>query len=154
MVPIKYVSRFFGRKNFIEQLQSEITTALNASDRRPIVLVIQGLGGQGKSQLALEYCRCWKGSSQFRGIFWVDATSRTTTMRGYESIAARLNTPVTHELPDPDSKREFVKEMLEKWNEGWLLVFDNYDRPDTFSDLDEFFPLSKEIPKIPDVEYS
>lgn len=140
-VPGKYVSRFVGRRNFIEQLQSKIITALNASDR-PTVLVIQALGGQGKSQLALEYCRKSKASSRFRGIFWVDATSRTTTMRGYENIAASLNTPVTHELPDADSKREFVKEMLEKWNEWWLLVFDNYDCPDIFSDLEEFFPLN------------
>ena len=33
------------------------------------------MGGTGKTQLALEYCRCMKDEKRYRAIFWLDASS-------------------------------------------------------------------------------
>jgi len=33
-----------------------------------------------------------------------------------------------------------VKRGLEDWHERWLLVFDNYDSPSQFDDIQDFFP--------------
>jgi hypothetical protein len=104
------------------------------------------MGGQGKSQLALEHCR--RSKSNCRGIFWINATSETTAERDIEIIASKLNTPLRKALDDVSSKIEFVKETLENWNEPWMLVFDNYDWPTGFQNIKDFMPLSK-LPTLP-----
>jgi hypothetical protein len=142
VVPAKYVGRFVGREELLQRLRLEVSTALAASSR-PRRFVIQALGGHGKSQVALEFCRRSKTAGLFRGIFWVNATSQATTTRDFEIIASRFDPSVAASLPDSESKREFVKQKLESWRECWLLVFDNYDNVDAFGDIGEFFPLGE-----------
>jgi len=48
------------------------------------------MGGTGKTQLALEYCRRMKDSGNLRGIFWLDASSREGPHRAMEMIAKWL----------------------------------------------------------------
>ena len=70
----------------------------------------------------------------FKGIFWIDATSRTTALKSFEAISRRILLP--SQIPQQDAVVECVKEKLAEWSEPWLLVFDNYDNPDAlfFSD--------------------
>lgn len=44
---------------------------------------------------------------------------------------------------DVETKIRLVKSVLEQWKERWLLVFDNYDDPVTFSKVERFFPSSE-----------
>ncbi|OCK80212.1 hypothetical protein K432DRAFT_298159 [Lepidopterella palustris CBS 459.81] len=67
--------------------------------------------------------------------------SETTATRDFENIAAKINTSISHALPHEVSHRAYVRQTLESWEEPWLLVFDNYDRPEAFLDIGEFFPL-------------
>lgn len=99
------------------------------------------MGGQGKSQVALEYCR--RSKSNCRGIFWINATSEATAGRDIERIASKLNTPLQKVLDDVPSRIDFVKETLENWNEPWILIFDNYDWPPGFQNIKDFMPSSK-----------
>ncbi|KZF21645.1 TPR-like protein [Xylona heveae TC161] len=98
---------------------------------------MQALGGQGKTQIALEYCRKNKGC--YRGIFWVDATSEASAERSFETIATEINKPVTRTFDDMPSTIRFVLETIESWEEQWLVVYDNYDRPDLY-DLRKYIP--------------
>jgi len=99
------------------------------------------MGGQGKSQVALEYCR--RSKPNCRGIFWINATSETTAGRDIERIASELNTQLKKVLDNVPSRIDFVKEILENWNEPWMLIFDNYDWPPSFRNIKDFMPLSK-----------
>ncbi len=57
------------------------------SENRRVV----GMGGAGKTQIALEYYKqVWK-SREFRHIFWVDATSLESIQRSYYKIASCLD---------------------------------------------------------------
>ena len=85
--------------------------------------MLHALGGQGKSQIALEFCR--RSKKTFRGIFWINASSRTTAEQGFDVIATRFNTAATRMFDGIASKIEFVKDSLENWDERWMLVFDN-----------------------------
>ena len=51
-VPNRRVSYFVGREDVLQKIETGIS-----SDAGPQVFVLRGLGGQGKTQIALEYCR-------------------------------------------------------------------------------------------------
>ena len=106
----------------------------------PVVLVICGIGGQGKTQIALSYCRS-VGLTRYRGIFWVDASSERSTVQGFENIAVNLSR-AKKILGAQHLTHEKVKQELELWKEQWLLVFDNYDDTSSF-DIKQFIPQGK-----------
>lgn len=107
----------------------------------PRILILQALGGQGKSQIALEYCRQCK--SIYGGMFWVNATSETTVIQSFERLAAELS-PTSSGVPGgADAKARWVKGVLELRLDRWLLVFDNYDDPTGFRHVQRFIPYSK-----------
>lgn len=122
------VKDFLGRE---AQLQQIVSFFSKESTQRPKVLILHALGGQGKSQIALEYCQ--RSRDRYRGIFWVNASSEASAIESYTQIAKALNdfTPAN----DNDGARviSLVKNSLESWREQWLMVFDNYDEPAKFS---------------------
>src|SRR5277367_6631819 len=98
------------------------------------------MGGAGKTQLALEYCRLMKDSGNLRGIFWLDASSREGLYRAMEIIAKRL---MPGRVPDnPRDAVSLVTDVLSKWSDGWLMVFDNLDNPSDLRGIQKFFPDS------------
>lgn len=54
-------------------------------------VVLRGLGGQGKTQIALEYCLMAKDRTQ--AILWIDATSETTLKKEFATIARKIQRP-------------------------------------------------------------
>ena len=134
-VPAKRVSNYVGRTQVLEQINS----AIKASTVNPSVVVLTGAGGQGKTQLALEYCRV--SIILYKAIFWIDASSEASTIRSFESIAAKICN-LDESFLDNRARIESVKERLRTWPERWLLVFDNYDHPHAFKNLTSFFPIS------------
>lgn len=96
--------------------------------------------GQGKTQLALEYCRRKRAS---HSVFWVDATSSGTAFRSFENIASKF-APETN-FPNPEAARGYVLRTLESFNDPLLLVFDTFDQPSEFTTLKDFFPLGAKI---------
>jgi tetratricopeptide (TPR) repeat protein len=102
-------------------------------------VVLRGLGGQGKTQISLEYCRRVK--TQVRMIFWIDASSESTTKQSIESIAQHIKGP-EDKLQD-GMIVSFVLNTLGEWTDAWLLVFDNYDDPKAFPNLQDFIPTGE-----------
>lgn len=135
-VPRIAVGRSFGRRMLVQELHD-----LLQGDDRPSVVVLQALGGQGKTQLALEYRQQWRKA--FRGIFWVDASSESTAQQAFESIALKLRHPAKPVLDDISTKIQFVLNTIQSWKERWLIVYDNYDEPDSFRNVKDFMPMSK-----------
>jgi hypothetical protein len=106
----------------------------------PLIVVLIGMGGAGKTQLALEYCQRMKDERRLRAIFWLDASSRNTLYSSMETAAKQL-------LPDrvfdnPDAAVALVNDVLSSWGERWLLVFDNLDDPEDLPGILSFFPAS------------
>lgn len=97
---------------------------------KPPVLVLQAMGGQGKSQIALEYCR--SSRSRFRAIFWIDATSEASVQGGFERIVKKFDPLAAAGPHDKDEKIDLVQKNLASLEEEWLLVFDNYDDPSSY----------------------
>ncbi|KAI9770486.1 MAG: hypothetical protein M1839_003201 [Geoglossum umbratile] len=137
-IPSLRASQFVERVGLLEEIEAGLlNTTAHAPDVKIVVLL--GMGGQGKTQLALEYCRVSRTSGRYQGIFWVDASSPNTVSCGFETIAAKISR-IGCVFVDVESKIAFVKETLGRWKIPWLIVFDNYDQPGEFRNIAEYFP--------------
>ncbi|KAL8859442.1 MAG: hypothetical protein Q9178_004120 [Gyalolechia marmorata] len=104
------------------------------------ILILCGMGGQGKTQLALEYCRRQRAT---HSVFWVDATNAGTAYRSFENIASKLAPGANY--PTPEAARRYVLKALESLVDPLLLVFDTFDQPDEFTTVRDFFPHGAKI---------
>ena len=135
MVPREPVKNFIGRKLQLRQISSTFT--LQSRDQ-PQILILYALGGQGKTQIVLQYCK--SSRKHYRGIFWVNASSETLAKQSYNNIAAALKLSSSNEVGHEYQTINNIKEYLENWEENWLLVFDNYDDPNKFTKIQHFLP--------------
>ncbi|KAG8724092.1 hypothetical protein FRC09_000370, partial [Ceratobasidium sp. 395] len=97
----------------------------NAEERR--VFVFHGLGGSGKTQLALRTVE--RTRDHWSDVIYVDATSIETLMSTLRQFAVARGLGYTHEA---------TLLWLSFRTERWLLVFDNAD--DTSLNLESYFP--------------
>lgn len=131
------VKQFTGRQSQLQKMQ-EFFAAARSPARR--VLILQAMGGQGKSQLALEYCRLEEMT--YRKIFWVNVSSKTAAVQSLVQIATKLDVSLV-DLNDSDIQIQMVLQGLERHSERWLMVLDNYDDPQGFDDVNQFLPSRK-----------
>ncbi|KAL8792224.1 MAG: hypothetical protein Q9195_005180 [Heterodermia aff. obscurata] len=135
IVPRERVKHFVGRDAQLRQISSYFATR---SANRPQVLVLHALGGQGKSQIAIEYCQISR--EQYAGIFWVNASSEDMAVQSYARIAAAVSGSSSSEIRDGQAVVKTVMDYLSNWDQAWLLVFDNYDKPEEFPHVQKFLP--------------
>lgn len=139
IVPRQRVKHFVGRKAQLLKISSQFATGQEKN--RPQVLILHALGGQGKSQIAIEYCQ--SSREEYAGIFWVNANSEDSTLQSYARIAAALNSNSSAEHSERRKAINIVIDYLETWDQRWLLVFDNYDNPEAFPSIHKFLPECK-----------
>ena len=136
LVPRKRVKDFVGRG---PQLRSIAESFCEPRSSGPCILIVHALGGQGKSQLALEYYRMCRIQNVYRGVFWISAADKALATNSFRKIAVELGIVGAEQAIDDNVMLGLVKKSLEDWQERWLLIFDNYDSPTQFDDIQEFF---------------
>ena len=82
--------------------------------------VLRGLGGIGKTQLALEYAYRYGGT--YRLVWWVRAEEPEVLASDYAALAQALQLP-QHTAQDQPTIIVAVRQWLER-HEGWLLILD------------------------------
>lgn len=107
---------FAGR----DQLMLAVRTALTAGSRRAAIQALHGMGGIGKTQLALEYVH--RHADDYDIVWWFDAENTSLLAEQFAAMAiefglARRGTPI-------ESVRRAILGNL-RFRERWLLVFDN-----------------------------
>ncbi|KAI4940870.1 hypothetical protein J4E91_011127 [Alternaria rosae] len=90
-----------------------------------------GLGGVGKSQLALQYAHSIRDAAPQTFVFWVHASTPARFEEAYRDIADRL------QLPGRDDPKANVLRLVHDWlrdeaNGRWVMVVDNVDNAETF----------------------
>ncbi|KIW28516.1 uncharacterized protein PV07_08175 [Cladophialophora immunda] len=139
-IPKLRVKDFIGREQQISEIMAFFAAARSVDGCR--ILILSAMGGQGKSQIALEYCR--RMQSVYQGLFWVDASSQSTTVRSLVRIAEVLDVSAAASRSD-DENVQFVLDMAANCDGRWLVVFDNYDDPIGFPRVKDFIPEGTEI---------
>jgi hypothetical protein len=110
---------------------------------------IVGLGGVGKTQVALQLAYWTKQHRPEFSIFWVPALSNATFEQAFTVMARKL--PIQSSSEDDDLK-ESVRRYLSSEAAGpWLLVVDNADDKDIlFGSADMPGGISKYLPESDD----
>ena len=124
---------FLGRESELahvhQLLQAGQTTALAQPQ------AISGLGGIGKTQLALEYA--YRYHQDYRAVLWARAESTEALISSYVAIATLLRLP-EREAKEQDITVQAVKTWLQT-HRDWLLILDNADE---LALLADFLPPS------------
>jgi tetratricopeptide (TPR) repeat protein len=88
-------------------------------------VAISGLGGVGKTQLALEYVHAHKDN--YRGVYWISGVNQATLLSGFQQIAKKTGCVRAMNLnANPSDTAKDVLGWLNE-QENWLLVIDNLD---------------------------
>ncbi|KAJ5116730.1 hypothetical protein N7456_001078 [Penicillium angulare] len=128
---INEVLKFVSREDELGKLQEVL---VGSSSRR--TAVIHGLGGMGKTQLAIAFMK--RHHSNYSARIWMNAKDETTLKQSFALTAEWILRyhPSTKYIAGAvqsqnlDATVKAVKRWLdEPMNSCWLLVYDNYDNP-------------------------
>lgn len=88
--------------------------------------VISGLGGIGKTQIAVEYAYCSR--QEYQTVLWARADTVESLNASYSEIAEMLNLPFG-QVQEQEQVVQAVKAWL-RTQHNWLLILDNADEPE------------------------
>jgi hypothetical protein len=111
-------ANFTGREQILHKLHDSLVrenhTALTQQ-------ALYGLGGIGKTQVAIEYAYRYRAS--YDVVWWINAEEDSTLKTDYAELSKKLN------LPEKDAaEQSVIIEAVRQWldhNPGGLLIFDN-----------------------------
>src|SRR3712207_1066598 len=116
-VPHPRNPHFTGRDKLIDNLHQSLTS----QDPATRVQAVYGMGGVGKSHLALEYAHRYR--EHYGLVWWVPAEDAATASTHLAKLAQRLGLRTPGEFT-PEAVREALQQELSQRND-WLIVFDN-----------------------------
>ncbi|GAB1315441.1 hypothetical protein MFIFM68171_05651 [Madurella fahalii] len=133
LVPYTRNPAFVERSGILEQLNYQLGYGLPQADHRSQRrTALYGLGGVGKTQIALAYAYWLEESFPDVSVLWVHASSAERFREAYSSIAQELR------VPGYDDPKADVLSLVKTWlqskeNGRWLMVIDNADNAQLFS---------------------
>ncbi|MDQ2903389.1 MAG: FxSxx-COOH system tetratricopeptide repeat protein [Chloroflexota bacterium] len=123
-VPYTRNPGFIGR----EKILSTLHTRLAASE--PVTLTqasaLSGLGGIGKTQVAMEYA--YRYALQYKAVFWLAAETTESFMTSLQYLAGQLQLP-QHPAAEPAQMVAAIQLWLAT-HSNWLLIGDNVEDGD------------------------
>ncbi len=116
-VPYHRNTFFTDREDILTHLHTTFTKGKSVI----LVQAISGLGGIGKTQIAVEYA--YRHREEYKVILWAKAESPEILASDFMGIAELLNLPEKN-VPDQKHIINAVKHWLQN-NTKWLLILDN-----------------------------
>ncbi len=120
---------FTGRKEILHHLHTEFRSHQTSC----VILALSGLGGVGKTQIAIEYA--YDYHDDYQAIFWLNASTRDALSSDLTTLVSSLG------LTQQQEQEEVVVLAVKRWlatHTGWLLILDNVDSLEMMID---FLPL-------------
>lgn len=123
---------FTGREELLAELRAGISSQVTAVVPQPKTL--HGLGGVGKTQMAVEYI--YRYRHEYDVVWWIPSDQAFLVKTALAELAPNLGLPTAAVSGIDDA----AKDALDALRRGepyskWLLVFDNADQPEDLLDL-------------------
>ncbi|MEO3816504.1 FxSxx-COOH system tetratricopeptide repeat protein [Plantactinospora sp. B24E8] len=112
--------RFTGREADLRELRTLLRSSPKVVLAGPSPVALQGMGGIGKSQLALEYAHRYRAA--YDAVWWIDADQVPFIESALGDLAPSLGIALS------DSNRENARAVLQALRHTdlrWLLIMDN-----------------------------
>ncbi|KAH8595393.1 hypothetical protein B0O99DRAFT_155706 [Bisporella sp. PMI_857] len=128
---IPNIEHFVARKKELAEMNKTLS---GDGSRRTVVL--HGLGGIGKTQLAVAYAKQHKDN--YSAVFWLNIKDKNSLMQSFVKIAKQISRehPTVSWLSNVATKENLdeVVDAVKAWlslpsNTRWLIIYDNYDNP-------------------------
>lgn len=107
---------FVGRNRILNRMEVALS---RGESRLPAITVVHGLGGVGKSQLAIEFA--WRHFHRYRFIGWLDAEVATLLAEKIAAMGPSLGVSLCDNVERDASA---VLSHLRNFGD-WLIIFDN-----------------------------
>jgi tetratricopeptide (TPR) repeat protein len=130
-LPRSGVVQFVGRQTKMDELHEKLQ-----QNERLAITAVKGMGGIGKTELALQYCyHHYKQSSYAGGICWLRAQEQDVGTQIVKFVTAQLDLKPPENLDLPTQ----LAYCWRHWREGdVLIVFDNVTK---YQDIKLYLPL-------------
>ncbi|KAI1439348.1 hypothetical protein F5Y02DRAFT_424116, partial [Annulohypoxylon stygium] len=140
VVPFGRNKNFVGRISIVEQLLQQIPPGVDQNDCQRTAL--EGLGGIGKTQIALEAAYRVRDKHPDCSVFWVPAIDATSFENAYRDIGRQLG------VKGIDDERADVKTLVKAVLSGeragsWLLIVDNADDIELVTTFSKYLPSNR-----------
>src|SRR6266487_1413836 len=123
-IPYRRNPLFTGREEILSSLNALYTVfSSNKVTSQTQIRAISGLGGIGKTQIAVEYA--YRYRDRYQAILWVTASSHAALVADFVMLATSLGLPEQHEQ-DQDTVVRAVRRWFDAHND-WLLILDDVD---------------------------
>ncbi|KAF1938025.1 kinesin light chain 3 [Clathrospora elynae] len=127
IVPFNRNDRFVGRESQLTKLEGKLFVGASTTK-----VVIEGLVGIGKTQLALELAYRIRQRFKNCSVFWISVNDTESLYQAFAQIAQQLK------IPGWDDEKADIKKLvqlhLSKESAGqWLLIFDNAEEAESES---------------------
>ncbi|KAK3617870.1 hypothetical protein LTR22_026575 [Elasticomyces elasticus] len=143
------VERFVGRKDELNNIHAALV-----GDGSRHTVILNGLGGIGKTQLAVAYAKRYKDT--YSAVFWLNVRDEASVKQSFAIVAKRILRyhPSASHVSNVDlgaNLDDIVNAVLawlgESDNTRWLAIFDNYDNPKVRSnDLPDAVDIRRFLP--------
>jgi tetratricopeptide (TPR) repeat protein len=123
---------FTGREDILSQLRESLSGEVTAV----LLYALQGMGGVGKTALAIEYAHRY--GPEYDLVWWIPADQPALVRSSLAALAEPLGLPSAAETGIDTAAAAVLNELRQGHpSSRWLLVFDNADQPE---DINEIIP--------------
>lgn len=121
---------FTGRDTLLRELSAGLANSVTAV----LPHALHGLGGVGKTQVAIEYA--YRAMSSYDVVWWIPADQPELVRSSLAALAPNLDLPPASATGVQDAANAVLNALRRgKPYSRWLLVFDNADQPEDINDL-------------------
>ena len=126
------IAGFTGRADALDRLDAILTRDKPAAVTQVSRAAVQGMGGVGKTSLAVEYAHRFR--NLYDGVWWCPAETRTGLMTSLAALAVEFEVASPEEADIEKAAKAALRRLAEQ-REIWLLVYDNVTAPEEIADL-------------------
>ena len=126
------IAGFTGRADELDRLDAILTQDRPAAVTQVGRAAVQGMGGVGKTTLAVEYANRFR--NLYDGVWWCPAETRAGLMTSLAALAIELEVASPEEADIEKAAKAALRRLAEQ-GDIWLLVYDNVASPEEIADL-------------------